>query len=372
MYLEQITIENCRSIRQATLGLSPRVNFIRGNNAAGKSSILEAIHILSTGRSFRTPRIQEVIQQGKNHVLVAAKLISESYSQTYPQGYPLGIQKTPRTTHIRINHQDVKQQAELTRHLPFAIIHPETLSLITGGPAIRRALVDWIAFYRDAEFHELWRQYQRVLQQRNACLRDSAQRYALGYWTEQLIKLVPILHQKRFDALKWLGLGVEHYKHLIASMGLIELKLSTGFPAYLDTTQPQEMLYFLQSKQQQEMAQGFSLYGAHRVDLHIQLAGQLAERVASRGELKLLSIAFLLAKSYAIADQAPERGLIGVDDLAAELDDTNQLLLYETLLTTQQQLVITGTRLPTLINPAVTPASLFTVQQGVITPESTF
>lgn len=372
MYLEQVTIENCRSIRQATLALAPQINFIRGANAAGKSSVLEAIHILSTGRSFRTPRIQEVIQQGKNHILVAAKLISESYSHTYPQSYPLGIQKTPRTTHIRINHQDVKQQAELTRHLPFAIIHPETLSLITGGPTVRRALVDWVAFYRSAEFHELWRQYQRVLQQRNACLRDSAQRYALNYWTEQLVKLVPILHQKRLEALKWLELGLGRYQHLIASMGILELKLSTGFPAYLDTTQAQEMLYFLESKQPQEIAQGFSLYGAHRVDLHIQLAGQLAERVASRGELKLLSIAFLLAKSYAIADQAPERGLIGVDDLAAELDDTNQVLLYETLLTTQQQLVITGTRLPTLLNLAATSAHLFTVQQGVITPDSTF
>lgn len=372
MYLEQVTIENCRSIRSSQLQLSPQINFIRGDNAAGKSSILEAIHILSTGRSFRTPRIQEVIQHGKNHVLVAAKLISESYSQTYPQGYPLGIQKTPRTTHIRINHQDVKQQSELTRHLPFAIIHPETFNLITGGPAIRRALVDWVAFYRSTEFHDLWRQYQRILQQRNACLRDSAQRYSLGYWTEQLIKLVPILHQKRLEALKWLEQGVDRYKHLIASMGVLELKLSSGFPAYLDTTQPQEMLYFLQSKQQQEIAQGFSLYGAHRVDLHIHLAGQLAERVASRGELKLLSIAFLLAKSYAIADQASERGLIGVDDLAAELDDKNQLLLYETLLTTQQQLVITGTRLPTSLNLAATPAHLFTVQEGVVTPEGTF
>lgn len=372
MHLEQITIENCRSIRQSTLSLSPWINFIRGDNAAGKSSVLEAIHILSTGRSFRTPRIQEVIQHGKSHVLVAAKLIPESYSPTYPQGYPLGIQKTARTTHIRINHQDVKQQSELSRHLPFAIIHPETLSLITGGPTVRRALVDWVAFYRSTEFHDLWRQYQRILQQRNACLRDSAQRYALSYWTEQLVKLVPILHKKRLETLKWLGLGLDRYKHLIASMGILELKLTSGFPAYLDTTQPQEMLYFLKSKEQQEIAQGFTLYGAHRVDLHIQLAGQLAERVASRGELKLLSIAFLLAKSYAIADQAPERGLIGVDDLAAELDDTNQILLYETLLTTQQQLVITGTRLPTLLNLAATQAHLFKVQHGVVTLDGTF
>ena len=127
MYLEQLTIENCRSIRHSQLTLSPYVNLIIGDNAAGKSSVLEAVHILSTGRSFRTSRIQDVIQHEKNHILVAAKLKLDSYTQSYP----LGIQKTAKSTHIRINHQDVKQQSELSRHVPFAVIHPETLSLIT-------------------------------------------------------------------------------------------------------------------------------------------------------------------------------------------------------------------------------------------------
>jgi DNA replication and repair protein RecF len=122
---------------------------------------------------------------------------------------------------------------------------------------------------------------------------------------------------------------------------------------------------FFRDKAEQELKQGFSLYGAHRADLHILLDGIPAVRVASRGQLKLLSVGLLLAQSHAIADDATKRGIIAIDDLASELDEQNQQALYNTLRTTQQQLLITGTHHQPMKNWVVD-ARVFHVKHGQV------
>ncbi|MEZ5477392.1 MAG: AAA family ATPase [Thiolinea sp.] len=131
MWLRELHIENCRLIDSLSTVWSPRVNWLIGANASGKSSILEALAILSRGRSFRTPRIQEVIRHGTKELTVAGKLCNEDNEPA--EAYPLGISKTAQQTRIRINHADVAQQAELSRHLPLTLIHPGSLDITSGS-----------------------------------------------------------------------------------------------------------------------------------------------------------------------------------------------------------------------------------------------
>lgn len=362
VWLQHIAVQHCRLIQQADLNLSPTVNFLTGANGSGKSSFLEALCVLSRGRSFRTPRITEVISQQADAITVTGKLLNEKLESSYR----LGIAKQRNgQTRIRINHADVSQQSELSSHLPLTLIHPDSLDLIAGSPVQRRSLLDWLAFYREVEFQLEWKNYQRILKQRNACLRDLKQRYALTDWTKQLIQAQPKLYQFRLRATEALIASLDSVSLLYQAIGQIQLKLHSGFPPQVDPTNLQALQDFYQTHQEQELRYGMSLYGAHRGDLLITTNGEPAMRRASRGQLKLLGIALLLAQNEAISTNDAKRGIIAIDDLAAELDVDNQHLLAQVLQKTQKQLIITGTRQPL---PEFLPsdAHLFHVEQGQI------
>ncbi|MBO0612458.1 DNA replication/repair protein RecF [Thiothrix fructosivorans] len=361
MWISRLNVQHCRVIHSTALALSAHANVLYGDNASGKSSLLEALAVLSRGRSFRTPRIAEVITRGENELTVAASVEQGIILQSYP----LGITKSAAETRIRINHADVQQQAELSTHVPLTLIHPGSVELLTGSPTARRAFLDWIAFYRFAEFNRAWRDYQRVLKQRNACLRDSKQRQALPQWTRQLIALQPILWRYRMDALTALQTVLQDCAELLSAVSYPQLVLSSGFPVGINPQDESQIAQFLSEKTEQECKQGFTLYGAHRADLHILLEGVPALRIASRGQLKVLAVALLLAQSHAIADNATKRGIIAIDDLASELDEQNQQALYNTLRTTQQQLIITGTHHQPLKN-WVADAQAFQVKHGQV------
>ncbi|WP_020393647.1 DNA replication/repair protein RecF [Thiolinea disciformis] len=341
MWLESLSVENCRALQQVSLDLSPQFNVFSGDNGSGKSSLIEALCILSRGRSFRTPRIAEVIRQDATALTIAGRVKTDDL-----QTYPLGIHKTTRQTRIRINHQDIYQQAELSRHLPVTVIHPDTIDLAGGSPVQRRALLDWLAFYAEPEFHRDWRAYQRILKQRNSCLRELSQRYALPYWTNELIQLQPKFNRYRQQALLALQESLKNLAVLLEPLGCVQLYLSTGFPSQVDNVDADTLEQFFKEKQDMELRHGVSLYGAHRGDLMIHLDEQAAARTASRGQLKILGIALLLAQSNAITQDITKRGIIAIDDLASELDSLNQQRLYQVLSQSSQQLMITGTRPP--------------------------
>lgn len=362
VWLQQISIQHCRSIQQVELSLSPTVNFLTGANGSGKSSFLEALSVLARGRSFRTPRISEVISQQADTMTITGKLFNEDLDSSYR----LGIAKQRNgQTRIRINHADVTQQAELSSHLPLTLIHPDGLDLVAGSPIYRRSVLDWLAFYREVEFQLAWKNYQRILKQRNACLRDPKQRYALNDWTQQLIQAQPKLYQFRLNATRALVAALDSVSLLYQAIGQVQVNLHKGFPVAIDPSNVQALSEFYHERQDQELRYGMSLYGAHRGDLLITIDGEPVARRASRGQLKLLGIALLLAQSEAISTTDTKRGIVAIDDLAAELDVDNQYLLAQVLQKTQKQLIITGTRQPL---PEFLPsdAHLFHVEQGRI------
>lgn len=359
MWLQQLSIENCRLIEHSHLSLAQQANLFIGDNGSGKSSLIEALCVLSRGRSFRSSRIREVIRQGAETITVTGRI----YDKALDRSYPIGISKNGQKTRIRINHSDVQQQAELSRHVPLTVMHSDIVDLVSGSPVQRRALLDWIAFYCEKEFHSDWRNYQRILKQRNACLRDPQQYYALSYWTEQFVMLQPRILEYRQRALQALQAALQQVEVMLERTGTLSLSLQTGLPAQLQAEDSEALLAHLREKEPQEKRYGASLYGAHRSDLQIFLNGQVAAKTASRGQLKLLGIALLLAQSMAIAHDDANRGIIALDDLASELDSDNQQLLYQVLQGTQQQLIITGTRLPPL-NDLPNDTCLFHVKQG--------
>ena len=362
MWLESITTHNCRIIKEAKLILSPVLNIIIGDNGSGKSSLLETLSILSRGRSYRTSRIAEVITHDADTILCTSH-VRNSSNETH---FPVGIEKNNKQTTIRINHQDIKSQATLSKSLPITIIHPDSVELITGGPSIRRAFIDWIAFYQSGDFYPLWKQYKHTLKQRNACLRDPSQRYALPYWTEQLVNMQKPLHDFRSQALDTLNQNISEYQEGLWSGANLTIKLSTGFPNDVDIADKQALQQVFDARLKNDIKSCKTFYGIHRSDLHILINGITASQTVSRGQLKILSILLLIAQSASASTNSKEKGIIAIDDLTAELDDTNRQRLLDLLIKTRQQLIITSTpQGMESINLGSTEKSMFHVKHGV-------
>ena len=335
MKLDTIQIKNCRMIASAKLELSSGINLIIGKNGSGKSSLIEAFSILSTGRSFRTRRINEVISWDSERLLITANL-STSGSTSH-----IGIEKKQGETRIRINQDDIRSQAELSQYLPVTTITPDSIKLIMGSPSVRRRYLDWIGFYLLPDFHQVWKYHQRILKQRNACLRNNQVTADFNYWTKELIDVQATLYKKRQSIVILLENTVGSFRKNLMPDKRISLSLTNGFPS-IDIFENVNKLEFYQSKLSQELKLKRTLYGVHKSDLKININDNPAHIAASRGELKLLSILLYLAQSDVLTTSGVTSGIITIDDISSELDKKNQLILFKALQSLQQQVILTA------------------------------
>ena len=150
-----------------TLNPSPRINILHGDNGSGKTSLLEAIHLLGMARSFRSTRLNPVIshEQGSCTVFGQVELGEE-------QSSALGISRDRSgEIRIRINGQSVRSAAELAETLPLQLINPDSFRLLEGAPKLRRQFLDWGVFHVEPRFLQAWQRLQQALRQRNSWLR---------------------------------------------------------------------------------------------------------------------------------------------------------------------------------------------------------
>jgi len=200
MALEQVKVTNVRNICATEIETTSHINAFFGQNGSGKSSLLEAIHLLSQGRSYRSLNPKNVIQYTKDEMTVYGKLATS-------QGrLALGIQKTQKgETTLRINGVTQASIATLAQALPVIVLEHDSLRVLDAGAKERRHLIDWGAFHYLTQsgqaFFSLWRAFNRVLKQRNAALRLGDFKQAQSF-DEGFIKTAESLSRQRIDYLE--------------------------------------------------------------------------------------------------------------------------------------------------------------------------
>lgn len=354
MWLEQLHIENCRIIQSADLLLSNKANFIIGDNGAGKTSVIEALSMLSQGRSFRSTKIKDLIHHGTEKVLVQA-------SGKDAQGLHLniGIERGVDSSRIRINKQSIRTQATLSKHLPISIIHPLSQDLILGGATNRRRYLDWLSFYLHPDFYDLWRRYQLLLRQRNAALKNPRYYFSLDSLTQQLSELQPELFERRTSALSILERSLDEITPKFLKPLTPDLSIKESLPLQISAC-ADDIYHFYQSNLQKEKDRRRTLYGYHLSDLLIKQNEFLVSSTASRGQIRLITILLILAQNNAI----PGNKIIAFDDLSSELDLRNQRNLLAFLHDLNAQLIITATSDEHL--HSCSDAQMFHVKHGVV------
>lgn len=356
MQLSQVDIQRVRNLNQTRLVPATGLNFIYGPNASGKTSLLEAIYLLSHGRSFRTTNIRSVIQKDSETLQIYGKVLQEQTSSCVH----LGLEKGLTHTHIRINQENVSQTSRLAAYLPVQIINPEAHRLLEQGPSQRRKFLDWGLFHVEQTFHDVWQTYTRILKQRNAALRAGQPTGNVRLWDKQLVESAKKLTALRNQYIDELIPYLQNYTQRLIQI-TPSIQYRQGWPQELDYESA------LSKSLQQDMQKGFTRYGPHRADLRITHEGQLVQEQFSRGQQKLLVSAMRLAQIRHLKYRQNQQSVVLVDDLAAELDETHRTRLVELLQESEAQVFITSTDADLFDTGAWVSSKMFHVEHGRIT-----
>jgi len=353
--IKTLTITNFRNIKQAQLSFSDGLNLIIGDNAAGKTALIEAIWVLSSGRSFRTAKPSHLINSAQTEFTLFAELTQSE------QHYKVGMARSIDKSKCKINGEIAPSQAEMASRLPVQLLTPESHRLLEDGPKARRQFLDWGCFHYSSEFIQHWRGYQRALKQRNNALKKHLPQSQTQLWDNQIIELALKIDAIRSSYIQQLTpFVVEFCAALMPEMvETVELGYRAGWPKASES-----FAKLFAENYSKDAKQGFTQYGCHRADLRFKFAGTEAMLKLSRGQQKLFVCALLLAQASLFELKSNEQVIMLIDDLPAELDEKHRLTLLKLLNGLNIQHIISTTSADLIPNLHPDNASFFIIEEG--------
>ncbi len=360
MPLTRLSVTGVRNLQPVTLHPSPRINLVHGANASGKTSLLEAIHLLGLARSFRTNKLQPVIQYQQTQCTVFAELLSDQNEKNQ-----IGVQRSADSEFvIRINGQNVRSAAQLAKTLPLQLINPDSFRLLEGAPKQRRQFLDWGVFHVEHSFLPAWQRLQKSLKQRNSLLRRGRiDSLLLAPWELELVQAaeqIDMYRQAYISRLKPV------FEQVLGDMLTIDGLTLSYFRGW-DKEKP--LAAVLAQQFERDCQLGHTQAGPQRADLRVRVNGLNAVDVLSRGQQKLVVSALKIAQGYLLKQQyGPQSCVFLVDDLPSELDAHHRQALCRLLEQLDCQVFITCVELDQLIGlwQHETPTRLFHVEHGHI------
>jgi DNA replication and repair protein RecF len=331
------------------LELHPERNLIVGPNGAGKTSLLESIHLLARGRSFRTRQTRRLIQEGRAGFRVVGVI-----GDGGPFTERIGVSFGGGGLEIEVGGRRAKGMTELAEALVVHVVDPSAHALIEGGPTVRRRFLDGGVFHVEHRYLETWRQYRRVLGQRNAALKSRAADAELAAWDRQLVAAGAVIDDAR-------GRYVRALAGALSTVGQRLLGLEIGLEYRSGWRKGSELAAALEESRVRDRQTGFTQSGPHRADLLVRMDGHRVEQRASRGQQKLIAAGLVLAEAACLRDSGAQKGILLLDDPAAELDKGALQRLIGEVSRLPVQCVFTG------IDPSALPigdGALFHVEQG--------
>jgi DNA replication and repair protein RecF len=351
--LSELRLENLRNISELVISPLTGVNLFTGANGAGKTSILEAVYVLSHATSFRTRRGEILVQRNRERLSIFGE-VRQASGATARLGL---IQESGRWI-AKVDGRTPLGLSALLERCAVVCFEPGSHALISGASEERRRFLDWGVFHVEPSFVDTARRYRRALRQRNAALREGTGDAELSVWDGELAAAAIPLSAARahyMDRFSPILRGL--LARYLPELGNAEVRASPGWKTEAD------LVSVLREAREADRQRGHTTRGPHRADWSVRFENAPRREQLSRGQEKLCAIACMLAQAELYQLDHGEWPIVILDDLPSELDHEHQ---DQVLLSLQgaSQVFLTCTEVPATLQRTGTGFHRFHVEQG--------
>ncbi|MCF4967184.1 DNA replication/repair protein RecF [Nostoc sp. CMAA1605] len=374
MYLKTINLRHFRNYQEQEVKFTAAKTILVGNNAQGKSNLLEAVELLATLRSHRMAHDRDIVQEGEP----VAKIDAVVERQTGVIDLSLTLRRNGRRT-VALNGESLRRQMDFLGVLNAVQFSSLDLELVRGSPEARRNWLDTLLVQLEPVYAHILQQYNHVLRQRNALLKklqdsiSSTQKSELALWDAQLAISGTKVIRRRDRALQRLApIAAAWHASISGSTEVLQIQYAPNVP--LTETQPEQVQQAFLTKIQQravaELNRNTTLVGPHRDEVELTINQTPARQYGSQGQQRTLVLALKLAELQLIEEVIKEPPLLLLDDVLAELDPSRQNQLLDAI-QDRFQTLITTTHLSSFDAQWLNSSQVICVQSGRILSPNT-
>lgn len=366
MFINELKLKNYRNYEELTIQFENKVNVILGENAQGKTNVMESIYVLAMAKSHRTSNDKELIGWDKEYAKIEGSI------EKYNRSTALQLVISKKGKKAKLNHIEQEKLSQYVGAMNVIMFAPEDLNLVKGSPQVRRRFIDMeIGQVSAIYLHDLSR-YQKIMQQRNHYLkllqmRKQKDQTMLDVLTEQLCEAAAKIIYKRLRFISELQKWAKPV-HSGISRGLETLRIK--YKPSVDVSEDYDLTKMIEAYEQKfakirekEIERGATLAGPHRDDLTFFVNDHDVQTYGSQGQQRTTALSLKLAEIDLIHNEIGEYPILLLDDVLSELDDYRQSHLLNTI-QGKVQTFVTTTSVEGIDHQTLKEAATFRVRAG--------
>lgn len=334
MYIKNIKLQNFRNYIKQEITLEKGINLFYGNNAQGKTNVIESIFLCSIGKSFRAKKDKELINFEKNNLFL--EINYEKKDRTGKIKYL--IQNDNKE--IFVNDIKLKKLSELLGNINIVLFSPEDINIIKDGPDKRRRFLNILISQLRPNYVYVYNLYQKTLEQKNTYLKkitiDRKDDDLLNIYDEKLAEYAEVINKYRNEFINKLKEKIENiHKNVTEEKETLKIKYIS------DCYEKEKYLLALKSNREKDIERGFTSCGVHRDDIYFFINGKKVDVFGSQGQQRTTILTLKLAELEVIKDEIGESPVLLLDDFMSELDNNRKMNFLKNIKNTQ--IIITCT-----------------------------